>query len=196
MAPLSLETEVREHILYVPLFVDKIPAGDRGKLQKTERLGLSMPKYTRETNDSDQELALSQSSNFDGNEEAMSILLKAQATVAKNRKQKEKQHMKEAESELSHTLQACAHDYAEFVGELEELFEAFQVELAASHDKEGKYWAEAVAEQAHFKESLAALITFCGKAGETREKAQIDALALACSSMNGAQPIASKTMLS
>ncbi|KAG8694559.1 hypothetical protein FRC09_009768, partial [Ceratobasidium sp. 395] len=60
-----------------------------------------MPKYTRETNDSDQELALSQSSNFDGNEEAMSILLKAQASVAKNRKQKEKQHLKEAKGEIS-----------------------------------------------------------------------------------------------
>ncbi|KAG8763754.1 hypothetical protein FRC12_008420 [Ceratobasidium sp. 428] len=155
-----------------------------------------MPKYTHEAKESDQELPPSQSSNFDGNEEAMSILLKAQATIAKNRKQKEKQHLKGAESEISHTLQACAHDYAEFVGELEELFEAFQVELAASHDKEEKYWAEAAAEQAHFKESLAALMILCGKAGETREKAQIDALALACSSMNDAQSVASKTMLS
>ncbi|KAG8763755.1 hypothetical protein FRC12_008421, partial [Ceratobasidium sp. 428] len=34
MAPLPLEAEARKHILYVLLFVDKIPAGDRGKLQK------------------------------------------------------------------------------------------------------------------------------------------------------------------
>ncbi|KAG8758675.1 hypothetical protein FRC12_009943 [Ceratobasidium sp. 428] len=155
-----------------------------------------MPKYTRETNDSDQEPALSQSSNFDGNEEAMSILLKAQASVAKNRKQKEKQHLKEAKGELSQALETCARDYAELVGELEELFQSFQMELAASHDREGKYWAEAVAEQAHFKESLVALVTSCGEAGETREKTQIDALALACSSMKDAQSIASKTMFS
>ncbi|KAG8696063.1 hypothetical protein FRC09_008752 [Ceratobasidium sp. 395] len=155
-----------------------------------------MPKCTHKAKESDQELALSQSSNFDGNEEAMTILLKAQATLAKNRKQKEKQYLKEAKSELSQMLESCARDYAELVGELEELFEAFQAELAASHDREGKYWAEAVVEQVRFKESLVALVTSCGEAGETREKAQIDALVLACSSMKDARSIASKTMLS
>ncbi|KAG9079925.1 hypothetical protein FS749_008181 [Ceratobasidium sp. UAMH 11750] len=154
-----------------------------------------MSKHTRKRHESDQVVPLSQSSNFDDNEEAMSILLKAQATVAKNKKQKENQHLKEAKEELRQILEACAQDYVELVGELEELCQNFQMELAASHDREGKYWNEAAAEQAHFKESLAALVKACEEGGETREKTQIDALALARSSITGAQSIVSKTML-
>ncbi|KAG9124205.1 hypothetical protein FRC07_012414, partial [Ceratobasidium sp. 392] len=87
-------------------------------IKSPARVESRMPKYTRTNNDSDEELPASQSSNFDGNEEAMSILLKAQATVAKNRKQKENQHLKEAKEELGEILETCAQEYAEHVGEL------------------------------------------------------------------------------
>ncbi|KAF8606854.1 hypothetical protein BDV93DRAFT_542484 [Ceratobasidium sp. AG-I] len=156
-----------------------------------------MPKDTRRSRrqESNAEPTLSQSSNFDGNEEAMSILIKAQATVAKNKRQKEVLHLKDAKQELERLLGAAAEDFAELVGELEELYKIFQKELVDSHDRESKHWLGAVAEQGRFKDLLGKLAETCQEEEETREKGHIDALALARSSMNAAESTVSKAML-
>ncbi|QRV92498.1 methylthioribulose-1-phosphate dehydratase [Ceratobasidium sp. AG-Ba] len=141
-------------------------------------------------------LAQSQSSNSDTNEEAMGILLKAQATVAKNKKQKESQHLKDAKEELKELLEVGAQDYAALITELEELCQAFQMELAASHDREGKHWADVAAEQARFNSSVISLINKCQERDEMRERLQINALACAYSSLNQTKSIISKHMRS
>ncbi|KAG8691954.1 Methylthioribulose-1-phosphate dehydratase [Ceratobasidium sp. 423] len=143
-----------------------------------------MPKVARMQRQDSQEISLSQSSNMDGGEEAMSLLIRAQATAAKNKKAKETQCLNGTKEMLDGVLQACAQDYAEGISELENLNSAFQMELAASYDRERKYWLEAVAEQETFKNSLDELIGAYRGSEEVREKEHINALALARSGMN------------
>ncbi|CAE6448376.1 hypothetical protein ACGC1H_005529 [Rhizoctonia solani] len=153
-----------------------------------------MPKATRQKYQDSQEINLSQSSNVDGGEEAMSLLIKAQATVAKNKKAKEAQCLNGTKDMLNSVLQACAQDYADGVTELENLYSAFQMELAASYDRERKYWLEAVAEQETFKSSLEEFIRVCQENEEIREREHIEALAVARSGMNNAKSVVNKNM--
>ncbi|EUC63418.1 hypothetical protein RSOL_490930 [Rhizoctonia solani AG-3 Rhs1AP] len=148
-----------------------------------------MPKATRQKHQDSQEINLSQSSNVDGGEEAMSLLIKAQATAAKNKKAKEAQCLSGTKDMLNSVLQACAQDYADGITEL-----AFQMELAASYDRERKYWLEAVAEQETFKSSLEEFTRVCHENEETREREHIEALAVARSGMNNAKSVVNKNM--
>ncbi|CUA68770.1 methylthioribulose-1-phosphate dehydratase [Rhizoctonia solani] len=128
----------------------------------------------------------------DRGEEAMSLLIKAQATAAKNKKAKETQCLNGTKEILDGVLQACAQDYAEGIAELENLYSAFQMELAASYDRERKHWLEAVAEQETFQSSLEELIKAYQESEETREKEHIEALALARSGINNAKSVVNK----
>ncbi|CEL62567.1 methylthioribulose-1-phosphate dehydratase [Rhizoctonia solani AG-1 IB] len=114
----------------------------------------------------------------------MSLLIKAQATAAKNKKAKEAQCLNGTKEMLDGVLQACAQDYANGISELEELYGAFQMELAASYDRERKYWLEVATEQEKFKSLLEELMRVCQEGEEIREREHIDALAMARSGMN------------
>ncbi|CAE7109415.1 unnamed protein product [Rhizoctonia solani] len=151
-----------------------------------------MPKATRQKRQDSQEITPSQSSNMDG--EAMSLLIKAQATAAKNKKAKEAQCLNGTKEMLSIALQACAQDYSDGIAELENLYSAFQMELAESYDRERKYWLEAVEEQETFQNSLEGLIQAYHQSEETREKEHIEALAVARSGMNNAKSVVNKNM--
>ncbi|CAE6418106.1 unnamed protein product [Rhizoctonia solani] len=129
---------------------------------------------------------------MDRGEEAMSLLIKAQATAAKNKKAKETQCLNGTKEILEGVLQACAQDYAEGIAELENLYSTFQMELAASYDRERKHWLEAVAEQETFQSSLEELIKAYQESEETREKEHIEALALARSGINNAKSVVNK----
>ncbi|KAJ1303334.1 hypothetical protein OPQ81_011530 [Rhizoctonia solani] len=155
-----------------------------------------MPKATRQEHQDSvsQEITLSQSSNMDGGEEAMSLLIKAQATVVKNKKAKEIQCLNETKEMLDGVLQACAQDYADGISELETLYNSFQMELAASYDRERKHWLEAAAEQDTFKSSLQELVSAYQGSEEAREKEHIDALAMTRSSLNNTKSILNKIM--
>ncbi|KAH7336975.1 hypothetical protein B0J17DRAFT_718882 [Rhizoctonia solani] len=153
-----------------------------------------MPKATRQKHQDSQEITLSQSSNVDGGEEAMSLLIKAQATVAKNKKAKETQCLDGTKEMVTSVLKASAQDYADGISELENLYSAFQMKLAASYDHERKCWLEVAAEQEIFKNSLEALLRAFQESEETREKEHINALAVARSAINNAKSVVNKNM--